>query len=151
MKKFKFRLERILQIKKHLEGEKQKSHGLAGQRVVDQERYLSDLDLNRRTVKEEQRDHLMGKLEPNFLVNYSRFYLKLRKQELTGREILKVYITEREKRRQELVKATKQKKIYEKLKERRIEQYNRELELHIQKEQDEMATKMFVHKKSPHL
>lgn len=148
MKKFRFRLERILQIKAHLEKEKQKVHGMAARKVADQETYLHDLNKSREKTQEEQLSFLSGKVNPNHLVNYSRYYLKLKKQELTGREILKAYIIDREKRRLELVEATKQKKIYEKLREHRVESFNKEFDLHTQKEQDELAGKMHINKKS---
>jgi len=140
----------MLQIKKHLEREKQKTHGAASRKVVEQESYLSDLNRSREKTQCQQRAMLSGGINPNQLVNYSRFYLKLKKQELTGREILKAYIAEREKRRLELVEATRQKKIYEKLREHRMDTFNREIELLTQKDQDEMAAKMHINKRSSH-
>ncbi len=147
MKKFKFRLEPLLQIKAHIEREKQKHLALAARKVVDQETYLYELNRDRQAAQNEQRGHLSGALKPNLLLNYSRYFLKLKKNELTGFEILKAYRTEREKRRQDLLEATKQKKIYEKLKEHKKDNYQKEIETLIQKEQDDIASKMFHRKK----
>jgi flagellar export protein FliJ len=45
------------------------------------------------------------------------------------------------------VQATKEKKTFEKLKERQREKYDKELELTLQKELDELAAQMFLYKK----
>jgi flagellar FliJ protein len=151
MKKFKFRLERLLQIRAHIEKEKQKLLGQAAHKVAAQENYLTELNHCRCHVQEQERHFLGGRLNTHLLSNYSRYYLKLKKNELTGRELLRVLISEREKKRQDLVEATKQKKIYEKIKERKLVSYHRETEMIMQKEQDEMASQMLVHKKSSRL
>ncbi len=89
MKKFRFRLERILQIKMHLEKERQKVHGMAARKVADQETHLTNLETSRKATQNAQRAHLSGKVNSNQLVNYSRYYLKLKKQELTGKRNIK--------------------------------------------------------------
>jgi flagellar FliJ protein len=148
MKKFKFRLEKALQVKGHLEKEKQKLHGIASRKVLQQERILEELNRDRAKTQAEHRGFLSGEVNPHLLVGYSRYYLKLKKKELTDREILKAFIEEREKKRLELIEATKQKKIYEKLKERKLESHLREIEMATQKDLDDLATKMFIYKKS---
>ena len=74
----------------------------------------------------------------------------LKKNELTGREMLKVYKKDREQKREELVEATRAKKVYEKLKDKLHEAHEREMNLPQQKEQDELAGQMIQHKKSSH-
>jgi flagellar protein FliJ len=147
MKKFKFRLEPLLQIKAHIEREKQKHLALAARKVVDQETYLHELNRDRQAAQNEQRGYLSGTLNPNLLLNYSRYFLKLKKNELTGSEILKAFRIEREKKRRDLIEATKEKKIYEKLKEHKKDNYQKEMETIIQKEQDDIASKMILRKK----
>ncbi len=148
MKRFRFRLEKVLQIKKYHEKEKQKTLALASHRVMTQEQYLSDLILRRRETQNEQRDLLTGKISAGMLSGYSRYYLMLKKNELAGKEILKAYQIDREKKRLELVESTRQKKIYEKLRERKEEAFRKDTELLMQKEQDDLASKVFSYKKS---
>jgi|WetSurMetagenome_2_1015567.scaffolds.fasta_scaffold104773_2 flagellar protein FliJ len=145
MKKFRFRLERMLQIKEHLEKERQKEMGLATQKVFNQEDYLHSLDQNRQDTQQLLRQSLTGRLSTFQLLNYSRYFIKIKKNELTGREVLKVYQRDQEKKRLELLEATKQKKIYEKLKERKREKHLKEMDLLSQKDQDELATRMFIY------
>lgn len=147
MKKFKFRLEKILQLKSHNEKEKQKFLAEASQRVYSQEDQLENIQITRQENQKDQRKYMTGILSKHLLSNYSRFYLKLKKDELTGIEMLKALEKEREVKRGELVEATRAKKIYEKVKERAHEKYYQELERTLQKEQDEISSQMFQYKK----
>ncbi|UCD17474.1 MAG: flagellar FliJ family protein [Candidatus Zixiibacteriota bacterium] len=146
LKKFRFRLEKLLQLKSHIESEKQKILALATQKVFGQKRILEDIDSRRITCHREQRHHLVGTLNPSHQLNYSRYYLRLKKEELAGRELLDVFKKEREKKRLDLVEATKQRRIYEKLKEHRQEAYRRETDLAEQKEQDELGSQFYLRK-----
>lgn len=148
MKKFRFRLERMLQLKAHREKEKQKLLGAATQKVVNQETALELIGENRRVAQSRQRPHLQGRINTSMMTMYSRYYLQLKKDDLAGHELLNAFEKEREDKRQDLVEATKEKKIYEKLKERRLEAYYKEYKLASQKEQDEVASQMLTHKKS---
>ncbi|MCX6826904.1 MAG: flagellar FliJ family protein [candidate division Zixibacteria bacterium] len=146
MKKFRFRLEKLLQLKVHVEKDKQKLLGIAARKVTEQETFLLELKATRLTTQKAARSCLTGTLNPNLLLGYSRYFIKLKKNELAGREILKAYLTEREKKRLELVEATKQKKIYEKLKERKLQLYHKEIDSLLQKELDESSSQMLLYR-----
>ncbi len=146
MKKFQYRLERILQLKKHDEKDKQKNLGEATQKIFNQNRKLLKFLQTRINTQGQQRKCLGGRINIIQHLGYSRYYRQLKKEELTGREILKAFEKDRERKQRELVDATKQRKIYEKLKERRHEKYIKDLELTLQKEQDELAAQSFMYK-----
>lgn len=148
MKKFRFRLERLLQLKAHAEKEKQKLLGQAVQKVLEKESELRELDDTRRDIQSSQRQHLNGSVSLSNLSVYSRYYVLLKKKEMGGRELLKAYQTDQEKKRLALVEATREKKIFEKLKERKFDAYLKEMELSTQKEQDEIASQTLQHKRS---
>lgn len=147
MKKFRFRLERILQLKAHIEKEKQKFLALSVHKVANQENLLKDIAFSRIENQNQQRQFLLGKISTSLMSIFSRYYLHLKKNELSGRELLEVYRKEQERKRQDLAEATKGKRIYEKLRERRLENYYKEYERVSQKEQDELASQMLFHKK----
>nr|MBN2276244.1 flagellar export protein FliJ [candidate division Zixibacteria bacterium] len=147
MKKFRFRLERMLQLKEHKEKERQKNLAQATQKVVNQENHLAGLGQKRLETQADQRGYLTGRLALTSLTMFSRYYTLLKKNELTGRELLRIYQREQEKKRLDLVSATREKKIYEKLKEKKRQAYDKEMETLQQKEQDEIASQMFIHKK----
>jgi len=148
MKKFSYRLEPLLRLREHEEKEKQKELALAQKKVLDQESEIQDIVDNRLSTQSEQRSYMKGRINTLLLTQYSRYYTRLKKEELKGYEILKIHKEDRQKRQNELIEATKKKKIYEKLKERRQEKYYAELKLLEQKEQDEIASMMIQHKKS---
>jgi len=148
MKKFNFRLEKLLQLKAHIEKEKQKVLSQVTQKVFNQERALGNIDSSRKNIQGEQRSFLTGAVNTSMMSAYSRYYLKLKKNELLGREMLGALRIEQEDKRQDLVKATRVKKIYEKLKERKQEEFSSEYKKQLQKEQDEIASLMLQHKKS---
>lgn len=147
MKKFRFRLERILQLKLHKEKDKQKNLAEAAQKVFNQEDKLIGINVNRRDNQEKQRDYLIGNIDRSLMSNFSRYYLRLKTDEMMGTEILKALKLKQEEKRLELVEATKEKKSYEKLKERKKEKHQVETEMLLQKEQDELASQMIEHKK----
>ena len=148
MKKFRFRLERILQLKAHAEKEKQKIFGIAARKVVGQESELRALDHTRLKTQDNQRKKLSGDLDMLLMSSYSRYYLLLKKKELGGLELLRAYRKDQEAKRLELVEATREKKTFEKLKEKKFDVYQKDIELNLQKEQDEIASQMLAHKKS---
>ena len=78
----------------------------------------------------------------------NRHFIKQKKDELSGLELLKAFKANAENKRKELVEATRQRKIYEKLKEKRFDLYKKDSLLAAQKEQDEIASQLIRHKKS---
>jgi flagellar FliJ protein len=144
MPRFKFRFEKILAYRGHQE--KQKQRELAKVRALEQEQSdrILGISEDRIATQKQEKNFLTGKLDPLRLTGYSRYYLKLKQMEITGREVLQQIAAEVEKKRQALVEATKQKKIYEKLKERYRERHDREYNLALQKENDEIGQQIFL-------
>jgi len=147
MKKFKFRLEPLLKLKAYREKENQKVHAAAHQKVLTQENKLVAINSERGTNQKELLDYLHGRLNLPKLTGYSRYFLKLRKDELTGWAMLKVLSKDAEEKRLRLLEATCQRKIFEKLKEHHRDNHRKESDLLDQKEQDEIGTQMFDQKK----
>lgn len=143
MKKFKYRLETLLKVKAQLEKEKQREHAHALQKVFDQKDRLLSIDRTRQDNMDRQRECLVGSLSLAEMLIYSRFFMKLKRDTVTGREILKGLEKDEDKKRRALVQAAKQRKIYEKLKEKQRDKYNAEIELQEKKELDEIATNIF--------
>lgn len=147
LKKFKYRFEKVLSFKKHLETQKQRD--LA--EVVDieqkqKQKILEVLDDRSKHQKQEKK-YLTGKINSSLLARYSRYYTRLKQMEISGRELLVNIREEAEKRRKILVEATKQRKIYDKLKDRHLEKYTAEMNLLIQKENDDIGQTMYLRNK----
>ena len=151
MKKFRYRLEPILRLKEHLEKEKQKVHSSALQQVYSQKDILQSIDVDRLGQQDQMRLFLEGSININCLTAYNRYFSKLQRDEFTGRELLRTFYKNAEEKRLELVEATKQRKIYEKLKEKHREYHKKETNMASQKEQDEIAGQIVQYKKSSRL
>jgi len=149
MKKFKFRLEPLLKLRAYKEKEEQKVHAAALQKIYNQEDKLVNINTDRFNNQKSLRNILSGCLDLSRLSGYSRYFMKIKKDEYLDREMLKVFQKDTEEKRLKLLEATKQRKIYEKLKEKHHEKYNHEFEQVVQKEQDEIGTQIARQKKTP--
>ena len=146
-KKFQYRLEKLLQLRSHDETLRQKELAVSSRKVNTQQDVLNNIDGHYRSGQDDSRKYLTGKIDTNHLVRYSRYFLKLKKDRISGLEVLKVLEREREKHRQALLDATRRRQILEKLRDRKKEAYQKKLELIEQKEQDEIASNYAFQKK----
>ncbi len=139
MKKFKYRLEPILNVKSHVEKERQKEHSVAVEKVMSQKDHLAQLDTNRESILERQRIRLSGRLSIAELLICSRYLLKLKRDSLAGVGLLRGLEKEAEAQHQALIKASRERQIYEKLKEKQLARFLKEVERLESKETDEIA------------
>lgn len=144
MKKFKYRLESLLKVKEHLEKEKQKSHAHAMKQVQDQLDALDSIDHTRLQTIDDQRKIMSGRISLAEALIYSRYILKLKKDRLTGDGLLAVYEKAADGKRVELVEASRERKIYDKLKEKLKERYIKNQSHEENKQADETATTCFI-------
>lgn len=140
MKKFRFRLQALLKVREHLERERQKEHGAAVRKVLKQQAELHSIDETRALTREQQCSRMVGNLSVAEMLVYSRYLIKLRRDQAVGGQLLHVLEREAEQKRLKLLEASKQKKIYEKLKERHHQRFNVEVARLERKDSDEAAT-----------
>ncbi|RKX22340.1 MAG: hypothetical protein DRP35_02110 [Candidatus Zixiibacteriota bacterium] len=143
MKKFKYRLEALLKMKEHFEKEKQKEHALSLQRVRTQENNLSELESEKNQNFMKHRTKLKGSLSVAEMLVYGRYMIKLKRNSFSGEQMLGALRKQEEGKRSELLEATKEKKIQEKLKEKQHEIYIDDLKLLENNENDEIAGNNF--------
>ena len=140
MKKYKYRLEALLKMKEHFEKEKQKTLAISTKKVMDQKDNLSAISASKSTTLDHQRQLTGGnKFSVAELLVVSRYINKLKRDNLVGNEMLKVLQREEDARREELLAASRERKKYEKLKERQKDKFNKEIEQVLKKENDEIA------------
>ena len=126
-------------MKAHVEKQRQKEHAVAVQQVYIQQEKLQSIASEKQQTIESQRERLTGPLHPHQLLIASRYLVKLKRDTVTGSELLRALEREAEVRRTRLVEATKQKKIHEKLKEKQQQRFVADIESHEKKELDEIA------------
>ncbi|RKX23975.1 MAG: flagellar export protein FliJ [Candidatus Zixiibacteriota bacterium] len=143
-KKFKFRFEPLLKVRKHTEKERQKQLATSLKEVQDQQGMLTEMDKERLGATERQRTRMCGPISLAETLVYSRFLVKLKRQRLAGAELLHGLEKEAEQRRRKLVEAARERKIYEMLKEKQQFRHRQEMEKTEQKETDEIASSSFL-------
>lgn len=143
MKKFRFKFEKILSFRRHQEKEKQRALAEVLQAKKKQEDEIDELLDQRTKWQRQEKNKLIGKILPHQLGGYSRYFLKLKKMEMAGYESIKLIEEEAGKRQELLIEAARNRKIYDKLKERHQEKYSQEVDLLLQKENDETGLKLF--------
>ncbi len=148
MKRFRYRLEPLLKIKSHVEKQRQKEHAAALHQVYRQQEHLDEIESKRQDTFKHQSERLTGKLSAVQFQMATRYLAKLRMDTLTGKELLRGLEQEAERRRVKLVEATKEKKIFDKLKERQRERYLTELDHTEQKELDELSGNRHLYRKT---
>jgi flagellar FliJ protein len=118
MKKFRYRLQTILQMKEQREKQLQKEHALALQQVLYQQGALEAIEGTKAQTFEDGRQFLTGHVNPQILMSTSRYLVKLKRDAVLGRELLRGLEQEAERRRLRLVEAARARKTYEKHKEK---------------------------------
>jgi len=147
MKRFKFRFEKILDYRRHLEKQKQREFATAQIMEKEQRQKIDEIVSERNRFQSEEKGCLVGNVQPSRLVGYSRYFLLLKHMELTSRERLGEILKEVEKKRAALIEATKRKRIYEKLEDRYKNKYTFEYNRLMQKETDDIGQKIYWHNK----
>lgn len=146
MKKFQYRLQSILRIKEHIETERQKEFATAAQQVQNQTKSLQQINRLQSSTCDRQRRSTRKCISLAEMLVYTRYLVKLKRDRITGNEVLKALNQTVEEKRALLVVAAKERKIYQKLKEKRQEDFDKEVEADARKESDEIASNAFRQK-----
>jgi len=143
MRAFRYRFEKLLAYRRHQEKQRQRDLAAALKLEQTQEQKIDAILHDQQTTQSRRRNCLTGSVEPGRLSGYYRYFIRLQQLERANREVLQHLTGEVDRKRTALVEAARTKKIYEKLKERHREKYEREFSLYAQKENDEIGQKTF--------
>ncbi len=147
VKRFRYRLEPLLKIRRYREKERQKEHSAAVQEVFKQKQELVTLDRYRLDTLDHQRSRQVGNFNIADALVCSRYLVKLKRQRMAGTGLLHGLEKEAEKKRRKLVDAARERKIYELLKEKQQLRHRQAIEKQEQKELDEVAVVAFRRQK----
>lgn len=128
MKKFKFRLQRVLDAKQSVEDQRKRELGVAQQVLAAEEKTLAQLHAELEEVRKAERKLMQGGVKAGELMVQHRWKRELGvKLESQAKKVRKAS-EEIEVARERLVEASKDKKVLEKLKEKRLEEHNKEVQ-----------------------
>jgi flagellar FliJ protein len=147
MKKFQFRLQKLLDIREarenEIKNELMKVLALQNKERVFQDELSNKIQLYESGYRDMQK---RGAFKPEDALAVMRFADISRRAINEAERRIEKLEPEAQKIRERLIVASRDKKIVEKLKERKFEEYNYELNKEIAKENDDMNQKIY-HKK----
>ena len=135
-------------MREHLEKEKQKLLAIAQKKILDQKNELAKIYDTRNTTFGKQAEKTNQPFSVAEMLIYSRFIHKLKREQLVGNEMIKVLKKDEEEKHAELLEAARERKKYEKLKEKQTQNYYKEISCSEAKENDETALNVFRLNKS---
>ena len=142
-KRFRFRLESVLTYRTQLENERQREFGEIRRKYKDKERQIHDLNRLFSQVQEQFTDAKRKSGDIRMWLSYQSYLNDLRKNLFSCHREIGEISRKLEEKRRELVKASRDRTILEKLKEKRKDAYMKDVRLSEQKEMDEIALRNY--------
>jgi flagellar FliJ protein len=127
MPRFRFNLEGVLRQRLAVEREKQRILGDRMAIVTKLSRELRDMDEHLRAATSDLRqNHLVGRINLSFLAAHRRYAIAMQRKALDQARRIAAAQLSADEARADLVEAARQRKVIEKLRERRYEQWKAE-------------------------
>ncbi len=123
MKKFQFRLEPLLKVRSEIEKRKQRELAEVHRLVLLQQQKIEATEQEKLATQNSQRTGLGSKITLSEMLVYTRYYMKLKRQKISEKEMLRILDIDVEKKRQALLAASIERKKYEKLREIQNQKY----------------------------
>jgi len=141
MKKFKFRLERIRKYKEQVEEERKRQLAVTQNKLNDEKNKLSLIVATRNRYLAIFGVRTTGRINMRDLILSKRYLDKLSADIVVQTKIAKAAEQEVSKAQKALLEAVKEKKKYDKLKEKQLDGYRKENLLAENKEMDEFGAR----------
>lgn len=148
MKKFNFRLQRVLDIKNTIEQVKKRDFDEANAVLTKEKKLLKGVTARRVEYAGKVNDFKKINKMPEFIVLYYNYLISLSQRQLFHNKKISMATAEVEKRRTILLTAVRERKAIELVKEKKIEEYNLEVNLDEQNQLDEIAGMNLLNKLS---
>lgn len=148
MPTFKFRLESVLELRKRIEEQRKKELASLRELLRKEQDFLKELETKTvealQGMKECQKGTIFNIEE---VMRYYRYFTFCRDKIKEQISIIEGLIASVEKKREDLVAASKERKILEKLKENQLHEYKVMMDSWETKMIDELATNGYTHRK----
>jgi len=139
MKKFRYRLQKILSLKSTLKKQVQKEFASAESELNRQKNILESIKSELHTRLKDEKDSRTKKLNLTQITLTQQYFGQLKFLINHQSQVVSKASKTVADKRKDLLEASKEERKYERLKEIRRDEYNRELEITDQKETDEFA------------
>ncbi len=143
MKGFKFRLDSLLNIKEKLEQQAKIAYGEEVSKLNEEKKKLDDLYVSKEENTQKQRESFTGTIDIFSFEQYRNYSTKLDEMIFNQIQAIKVQEIKTEEAREKLAEIIKERKAFEKLKEKELEQFKKDVQLAEDKLVDELVTYKF--------
>lgn len=143
MPKFVFKLEGVLRQRKHIEQQKQRELAIRQSQFVELQNTLAQVNETvQKTNEDVRKNHLVGRLNMQFLAAHRRFITGMQRQALGLVQRLALSQRAVDEARGELAEAAKQRKAIEKLREKQFARWREENARRDQAAMDEIGMQL---------
>lgn len=146
-KPFKFKLEKVLQMKIEEEEEQKKVFARAQKKLMEEEQKLESLIKTLEYKKEEYKFKLTQVAQPDYFLNFNKYLDKLKNDIELQKVVVEQARLQVEIEKQKLQEKMNERKSFEKLKEKEYQKYLQEQKLQETKFLDELSTIRFSRNK----
>ncbi len=143
MKKFSFKFETVLRVKEKKEEELKRELMRLQALRIEQEQLLEKIDNEKRRAYGEKAREKQGGIDIMSLVYYEAYLNNLRKKISATEKKIKELEKKADDKRVEVIEASKEKKIFEKLKEKHFSEFKKMVVSNEQKQLDEIAVNKY--------
>ena len=140
MKKFRFSLETVLDYKQQVLAALQTEHGAILAQVRDQEKFLEELEAGYRHMNHEFTRHKLSGISIVDAMKYEQYLRAMERQIEEAHQLLQDLQKQEEAKRREVVEAKKDTSSIEKLREKKLEVYNKAVQKSEENLIDEFVT-----------
>ncbi|MCS7164854.1 MAG: flagellar export protein FliJ [Candidatus Calescibacterium sp.] len=146
-KPFKFKLEKILQMKIEEEEEQKRIFSKAQKKLIEEEIKLENMKKNLELKTQEYKLKLMQVGQPEYFQNFSKYLEKLKKDIELQKIVVEQAKIQLEIEKQKLQEKINERKTFEKLKEKEYNKYLQEQKMAESKFLDELSNIKFTRNK----
>jgi flagellar FliJ protein len=146
MKKFQFKFDTILRVKEKREELLKHEFMKLNALKLEEEKILSDIKEKRAYISREKSDSSTSGVDIQSLIYFEQYLTVLLNKIDQTKKNIKEFEMKADSKREEVVEASKEKKVFEKLKERQFDQFKRMIIFNEQQVLDEAAISKFNRK-----
>jgi len=146
MKKFQFKFETVLKVKERKEEQLKRELMYIQKLKIEQEQILEKIGAERKKMHEQKGREKQGGTDISTLIYYEAYLNSLRAQIARTEKRIKEFTEKADEKRVEVVEASREKKIFENLKDRHFSVFKKAVLSNEQKQLDEMAVNKYNRK-----
>lgn len=139
---FSFPLQKVLDVRQHVEDQRAIELGQAKQELFKEQQLLNHLQMLKEKALNISEEELTQALHLSKIQMLESYLIQLNEKIDVQKKLIKTKKSEVNKKRRELLKASQEKKIVEKLKERQLEVHRKSVRLQENKIIDEVALRV---------